>query len=46
MIKIMFYQRYEGVAHPPEPYHKPAPVHHKPAPYHPEPAYHPAPYHA
>merc|ERR1712038_1826335 len=34
--------KYEGVAHPPEPYHKPAPVHHKPAP----PPYHPAPYHA
>merc|ERR1712154_314902 len=38
--------KYEGVAHPPEPYHKPAPKPYKPAPYHPEPSYHPAPYHA
>ena len=35
------YSRYEGVAHPPEPYHKPEPAYH-PAPYHPpEPAYKP-----
>merc|ERR1719189_356269 len=33
--------KYEGVAHPPEPYH-PAPAYHKPAPA----PYHPAPYHA
>merc|ERR1719317_89627 len=43
--------KYEGEAHPEEPYHAPHPKHHAPAPYHPAPKphapapYHPAPYH-
>merc|ERR1719264_6666 len=35
--------KYEGVAHPPEPYHAPAPAPYHPAPHHPAP-YHPPPY--